>query len=1068
VFEEGRRFMGSVVKRLCSVAWRKTAGLSVVSVLVVSVIAIAEIGVLNDATVVAAPAAAPECAAGYGAAGVTGTTQSATVGGHGCVVIEYLVGGVKYFETFNYTGANQTWTVPAGVTAAKFTTYGAGGGGTNTGPVRTNTENADSWYTDASISASSRHNGGAGGFATAAFTVTPGENLTVLVGQGGIGNPDARCLPVVTMIPETPWEDIAPRDTDNNKARESFGGGALAKTHFNARSLWEFPLTQDVPERDNDECRNPYYASGGGRSEVVRAGPPLVAAGGGGGAGFYGKGGDGAALTPGGSAAAGINGEGPDSCCTHVTLVSVGPSYGSGGTTTAGGTGGKTSQPTDLWTRVHWWDQVDDDGFPLEDGDGNPVGNRVISFFGSLLPRVNGLEGTSNFGGASLEGGGGGGGGCFGGGGGGDGGGGGGGSSCVAANQIAPPTASSEVQSVVPGGSVVFTTLTGSGGLAASSAGFDTASTCLVDPATTTCSSTFTVAGEGTYTLNATTGVVTFVAAADATAGAQTPITYQVTDVVGQTASSTLTVVIPPPPVAVNDVSSGAYNTDQVIAVLANDSATAPATLDASSVKLCPSSTATVSTCTLTSLTVDGEGTYTVNADGTVTFVPLSTFTGVATSVGYVVADSTGQLASATITATVDMPAAPTASSEVQSVVPGGSVVFTTLTGSGGLAASSAGFDTASTCLFNPGTTTCNATGVIVIAGEGTYTLNATTGVVTFVADPNATEGAQTPITYQVTDSFGQTQTATLTATVVFPPPPVAVSDEPSGAHNTVQVIAVLANDSATSPAALDASSVRLCASSTETDVTQCTLTSLTVAGEGTYTVNADGTVTFVPEATFTGVATSVRYVVADSVGQLASATITATVNEAVVPGVPEVPDASADSRSAMVVDLEPSGAFGAVQVIVVVSNDSASSPPALDASTLRLCASSTETDFSLCSLMSLTVDGEGTYTVNADGTVTFVPNASFVGVASSVRYVVADSDGLFASARITLTVHAPNLPADEATQSSDGSVLPSAGTEPWEFILLGMLLAALGLLTLSGDLRTGRPRRASLGNGRS
>jgi CshA-type fibril repeat protein len=506
-----------------------------------------------------------------------------------------------------------------------------------------------------------------------------------------------------------------------------------------------------------------------------------------------------------------------------------------------------------------------------------------------------------------------------------------------------------------------------------------------------------------------------------------------------------------------------------VIAVLANDSATAPATLNASSVKLCASSTETdVTQCTLTSLTVAGEGTYTVNADGTVTFVPLSTFTGVATSVKYVVADSTGQLASATITATVDMPAAPTASSEVQSVVPGGSVVFTTLTGSGGLAASSAGFDTASTCLFNPGTTTCNATGVIVIAGEGTYTLNATTGVVTFVADPNATEGAQTPITYQVTDSFGQTQTATLTATVVFPPPPVAVSDEPSGAHNTVQVIAVLANDSATSPAALDASSVRLCASSTETDVTQCTLTSLTVAGEGTYTVNADGTVTFVPEATFTGVATSVRYVVADSVGQLASATITATVNEAVVPGVPEVPDASADSRSAMVVDLEPSGAFGAVQVIVVVSNDLASSPPALDASTLRLCASSTETDFSLCSLMSLTVDGEGTYTVNADGTVTFVPNASFVGLASSVRYVVADFDGQFASARITLTVHAPNLPADEATQSSDGSVLPSAGTEPWEFILLGMLLAALGLLTLSGDLRTGRPRRASLGNGRS
>ncbi len=55
MFEEGRRHMGSVVKRLSSVAWRKTVGLSVVSVLVVSVIAIAEIGVL----IVASPPQLP-------------------------------------------------------------------------------------------------------------------------------------------------------------------------------------------------------------------------------------------------------------------------------------------------------------------------------------------------------------------------------------------------------------------------------------------------------------------------------------------------------------------------------------------------------------------------------------------------------------------------------------------------------------------------------------------------------------------------------------------------------------------------------------------------------------------------------------------------------------------------------------------------------------------------------------------------------------------------------------------------------------------------------------------------
>jgi hypothetical protein len=33
-------------------------------------------------------------------------------------------------ETFNYTGAAQTWTVPAGVTEANFDLYGASGGET--------------------------------------------------------------------------------------------------------------------------------------------------------------------------------------------------------------------------------------------------------------------------------------------------------------------------------------------------------------------------------------------------------------------------------------------------------------------------------------------------------------------------------------------------------------------------------------------------------------------------------------------------------------------------------------------------------------------------------------------------------------------------------------------------------------------------------------------------------------------------------------------------------------------------------------------------------------------------
>ena len=88
-----------------------------------------------------------------------------------------------------------------------------------------------------------------------------------------------------------------------------------------------------------------------------------------------------------------------------------------------------------------------------------------------------------------------------------------------------------------------------------------------------------------------------------------------------------------------------------------------------------------------------GEGTYTVNANGTVTFTPLPTFTGQASLVKYVVADSTTQLAEATIRPTVGSPSTPVATPESKSVIPGATATFTTTTGTGGLATAAAGFN---------------------------------------------------------------------------------------------------------------------------------------------------------------------------------------------------------------------------------------------------------------------------------------------------------------------------------------------------------------------------------------
>jgi Putative metal-binding motif/Secretion system C-terminal sorting domain/HYR domain len=65
-------------------------------------------------------------------------------------------------QTFNYNGAVQTWTVPAGVTTVTINCKGAQGGDKSGGRI-----------------------GGRGAIMTGDFTVTPGETLNILVGQKG-------------------------------------------------------------------------------------------------------------------------------------------------------------------------------------------------------------------------------------------------------------------------------------------------------------------------------------------------------------------------------------------------------------------------------------------------------------------------------------------------------------------------------------------------------------------------------------------------------------------------------------------------------------------------------------------------------------------------------------------------------------------------------------------------------------------------------------------------------------------------------------------------------------------
>jgi CshA-type fibril repeat protein len=578
----------------------------------------------------------------------------------------------------------------------------------------------------------------------------------------------------------------------------------------------------------------------------------------------------------------------------------------------------------------------------------------------------------------------------------------------------AVPTATPQTQSVLPGATATYTTVIGPNGLGTGT-GLQSGATngpCLVNPATTLCGTSVNIPNEGTWTIDQTTGVVTFAASQSVTSGQKTSVEYRITDIAGQTATSTLTPVVPPAPDVKNDTSIDAYDTNQVIDILDNDDpGHVSAPLVASSVKLCGiNPLQTPNSCDKTSLTVPGEGMYTVNPDGTVTFNPLATFAGtVATPVTYQVADTLGQIDSATITPTVTPPPInvvdDTSSGlyDTNQVIP---VLVNDTPGAQWVASS------VKLCGINPTETPNNCTQTsLTVPGEGTYTVNPD-GTVTFNPLPSFTGTAQTPVRYQVTDVLGRTEDATITPTVGPPPVPTASPDALTRAYDTNQTYTPLGNDSAgATDFPLSASSVKLCGVSPAETPNNCTKTSLTVPGEGTYTVNGDGTVTFDPLPTFVGtVATPVTYQAKDSLNRFVDETITPTV------GLPPVPTASPD---AIADDYDKN------QTYTPLGNDT---PGVADfpllASSVKLCGINPVQIPNGCDKTSLTVPGEGTYTVNGDGTVTFNPLPTFTGtVATPVTYQAKDSLDRFIDETITPTVGLPPAPTaspDALTRAYD------------------------------------------------
>lgn len=450
---------------------------------------------------------------------------------------------------------------------------------------------------------------------------------------------------------------------------------------------------------------------------------------------------------------------------------------------------------------------------------------------------------------------------------------------------ITPTTIAATPQSLVnqpgPNQSMQFTALDRVNGLSTSSVSLTTSSTCLFLQSTpNTCVSSVTTA-DGTWTLNATTGVVTFTSSNTTAANAvySNQIGYKVTNAAGQTATSTLTITTAAPVTALSatpDAITTAYDTNQVYSPAVNDSSL----LVASTVKLCAAGQTPLpfgAGCSATTLVVPNQGTFTVNANGTVGFDPLPTFIGTASPVMYQLATGTSgslQYGASTITPTI-LPPVIQATPQTLPNQPGSgkSVIYTPLDlGASALANSSAPLDPTKACLFlQSAPKACQSS---VTSAHGTFVLDAATGLVKFTsaASVGATDSYTDVIGYRAFNIVGQSADSTLT--VYTAAPTIAKPDKLTDKQGIAQSYDILNNDVLDPGVSLQSGTIKLCLPGTLT----CGSSKVVVPGQGTYEVLSGGTVKFTPEPNFTGRAASIRYSVKDSLGRTVASTITPTV----------------------------------------------------------------------------------------------------------------------------------------------------------------------------------------------
>ena len=484
----------------------------------------------------------------------------------------------------------------------------------------------------------------------------------------------------------------------------------------------------------------------------------------------------------------------------------------------------------------------------------------------------------------------------------------------------------------------------------------------------------------GKYTLKTEDGkdpVVVFTPTDKTYAGPVQPVTVQAQDKNGTPVTTTYTPNITPvKPTAKGTTSEGAQGQEQSGTPTFTEGNTKTPIDPTVPAKLIDPETGEPTD--ETSVEVPGEGTYTINPEtGEVTFKPEPNFTGKAQGIEVQRKDTNGTPATAKYTPTVK-PVTPTSddvvSEDVQGAKQTGTPVFTpgktTVNGK----EVTVEIDETVKPTFDDGTTTKE------VPGEGTYTIDEN-GVVTFTPEPNFT-GKASGVTVKRVDKNGTEVTAKYTPTVkpVTPTADGVTTTDVQGAKQTgkpeftagkttVNGVEKTVELDDTKPATFEDGS-----------------TTKEVPGEGTYTVAPDGTVTFTPEKDFTGQAKGVTVKRVDKNGT----PVTAKYTPVVLPVTPAGKDVTSIGEKGQPQSETPVFTPGTTKVngkTVTVPIDEKVAPTFDDGTTTK------------------EVPGEGTYTIDKNGKVTFTPEPDFVGTAKGVTVKRVDENGTPVTATYTPTV---------------------------------------------------------------